>query len=68
MTDANAPISIACCECTNQVQKTYEWLLANELKCPACGHVMVDESKAVTRYIRKIRERISGVGRDRGAQ
>jgi Zn finger protein HypA/HybF involved in hydrogenase expression len=66
MTDENEPIAIACSECTNQVQKTYEWLLENELKCPACGHVMVDESKAVTSYIRQVRAKLSeaGVRRD----
>ena len=65
MADENAAISIACSECTNQVQQTYEWLLANELKCPACGHIMVNESKAVTRYIRNIREKISRATSDR---
>ena len=57
MADANAPIPVACSECSSRVEKAYEWLLVNELKCPACGHVMVDESKAVTEYIRKIREK-----------
>jgi len=61
MADENAPISIACSECTNQVPKTYEWLLVNELKCPACGHVMVDESNAVTRFIRDVREKLTEV-------
>jgi ribosomal protein S27E len=62
MTQNSELIAIACSECTNQLQKTYEWLLVNELKCPACGHVMVDESKAVTRYIREVREKLSEAG------
>ena len=65
MSGENAPISIACSACTNQVRQTYEWLLVSELKCPACGHVMVDESKAVTRYIRNIRNKISGAASGR---
>src|SRR5262249_60064836 len=50
--DENASISIACSECTNQVQKTMV-ALVNDPKCPAYGHVIVDDSKAVTQYIRK---------------
>ena len=62
MVDESAPISIACSECTNQMRQTFEWLLVNELKCPACGHVMVDESNAVTKFIRDVREKLSEVG------
>jgi len=36
---SDSPIPIACTECSNQIRKTFEQLVANEaLECPACGH------------------------------
>ena len=61
--DNDAPISIACTECSNQVGKTYEWLLGNPLKCPACGHEMKAERMAVLDHVGTIRSTIAEIAR-----
>ena len=41
MSDAHDLISVACSECTNQIQRTCEQLhlqASEPLECPACGH------------------------------
>ena len=64
MSDRHDLISIACSECSNQVEKTYEQLVATEaLDCPACGHHMTAERAAVVRHIAMIRRAMAGVRR-----
>jgi DNA-directed RNA polymerase subunit RPC12/RpoP len=64
MNDHDDPISIACGECSNQIEKTYEQLVTNEaLECPACGHHMTAERAAVVRHIAAIRRAMAGVRR-----
>ena len=64
MSDPHDLISIACSECSNQIEKTYEQLVANEaLECPACGHHMIAERTAVVRHIETIRGAMAGVRR-----
>ena len=61
--EADAPISIACTSCHNQVEKTREWLRANEeFKCPTCGHSMKSERAAVIRHIEAIQTAIAEIG------
>ena len=61
---SDSPISIACSECTNQIDRTYEQLRASEvLKCPACGHQMTAERAAVVRYIECVRNTIAAIAR-----
>lgn len=57
------PIPIACTECSNQVGKTYEWLLGNPLECPACGHKMAAERSAVLDHVGMIRKAIASIAR-----
>ena len=64
MSDRHDLISIACSECSNQIEKTYEHLVANEtLDCPTCGHQMMAERAAVVRHIATIRRAMAGVRR-----
>jgi len=61
--ETDAPISIACTNCHNQVEKTREWLHANEeFKCPTCGHSMRSERAAVVRHIEAIQKAIAEIG------
>ena len=61
---SESPISIACSECSNQIQKTYEQLQTSEaLKCPACGRQMTEERAAVVRHVEAIRRAMAGVRR-----
>jgi len=63
--ETDAPISIACTNCHNQLEKTREWLRANEeleLRCPTCGHSMTSERAAVIRHIEAIRKAIAEIG------
>jgi DNA-directed RNA polymerase subunit RPC12/RpoP len=64
ISDDQRPIRIACSECTNQVEKTYEWLRENEaLTCPVCGHPMAAERAAVVRHVETIRSTIAAIAR-----
>jgi DNA-directed RNA polymerase subunit RPC12/RpoP len=66
MNEDGNPISFACSECTNQIEKTYEWLRENEgLACPACGHSMAAERAAVVRHVETIRSTIATIRRGR---
>ena len=57
-------ISIACSECSNQIERTYEQLQAREaLECPGCGHRMTAERAAVVRHVEMIRMAMAGVRR-----
>jgi DNA-directed RNA polymerase subunit RPC12/RpoP len=59
---SDSPIPVACTECSNQVQKTYEELVTNQtLQCPACGHRMTAERVAVVRHIETITRAMAGV-------
>jgi len=59
---SDSPIPIACTECSNQIRKTFEQLVANEaLECPACGHRMRAERAAVVHHIETIRRAMAGV-------
>ena len=61
---SDSPISIACSECTNQIQRTYEQLQASDaLKCPACSRQMNEERAAVMRHVETIRRAMAGVRR-----
>jgi DNA-directed RNA polymerase subunit RPC12/RpoP len=61
--DDDAPIPIACTECSNQVGKTYEWLTGNPLECPVCGHKMTAERAAVLQHVEAIRKAIAAIAR-----
>lgn len=58
-----APIPIACTECSNRVGKTYEWLLDHTLDCPVCGHKMTAERTAVLDHVGAIRKAIAAIAR-----
>lgn len=62
MTDADQPIAIACPICHRQVEKTLDWLRANEqLACPSCGHGMAAGRAAVMRHIETVRRAMAEV-------
>jgi DNA-directed RNA polymerase subunit RPC12/RpoP len=61
---SDTPIPIACSECSNQVEHTYEELKASTgLECPACGHQMAAERAAVVRHVQTVRDSIAAVGK-----
>ena len=61
---SDSPISIACSNCTNQIQRTYEQLKADgALECPACGHKMTAERSAVVQHVEAIRDAVAAVAK-----
>ena len=68
MNQSDEPILIVCAECTNRVEKTYDWLLANTLlHCPACGRDMAGERAAVVAHVERIRQTIAAGWPERGS-
>jgi transposase len=64
MNDNSRPISIACSECTNQIERTYESLRDNEtLTCPVCDHQMAAERAAIIQHIETIRNTIAAIAK-----
>lgn len=62
MMTADRQIAIACPSCHDQIEKSFDWLRANErLDCPSCGHGLAAERAAVVRYIEKIRRTMAQV-------
>jgi hypothetical protein len=65
--EADKPIPIACTNCHNQVEKTFQWLSDNDrLECPSCHRNMADERAAVLRHVQGIRKVIADFARDAG--
>ena len=64
MGDDDSITPIACSECSNQIEKTYQSLRDEDsLVCPACGHSMKAERAAVVEHIESIRNAIASVAR-----
>jgi NAD-dependent SIR2 family protein deacetylase len=65
--ESDKPIPIACAQCHNQVEKTFQWLSDNELlECPSCRRNMASERAAVIQHVRTIRKTIADFARDAG--
>jgi hypothetical protein len=65
--EADKPIPIACTNCHNQVEKTFQWLSDNDgLECPSCRRSMAEERAAVLRHVQGIRKVIAEFARDAG--